>query len=288
MNPDDTHSSSPQTFAGRVLSRISDDHLSPRPKWTFMLRNGLFWALGAFSILLGAFAFSAALFEVENVDWRLFAATHSDFFSFLIAAAPFLWLVVLLIFTLLGYSNIRHTKRGYRYPLAFIVLGAVLTSITLGTTLYSVGLGELIEEGLGDHPPFYRPIMQAQHEWWSHPEAGALGGNIVSAQPNLSLFVLRDFKGMIWTVNGGDLRGGDLTAVARGGIVRVVGIPTTATSTLFHACFVFPWEMHGGPFLPPPLPLALISSTSEINPAMERSQECRGIRPYQVLRSIER
>ncbi len=58
-------------LAERVLGRITQEHLAPRPRWEFLLKNYAFWGLGVLAVLFGALAFSATLFEVRNVDWRL-------------------------------------------------------------------------------------------------------------------------------------------------------------------------------------------------------------------------
>lgn len=274
-------------FAKRVLARITDERLAPRPHWEFVFKNYFFWGLGVFAVVLGAFAFSAIIFEIENVDWQLASVTHSSFLAFFLDAAPFLWVGVLALFMLIGYLNVRWTNHGYRYPLPLIALGAVLTSVALGTAFYATGFGGTIEDVAGTNLPFHRPVLMAMRSWWLAPEKGLLGGSVVSAAPDVSSFVLRDFKGVVWQIDGSDLRTPDLTTVARGGVVRVVGVPTTATSSEFHACFVLPWESRGVSMQAPPPPLAVIASTSERGLVFARSEECRGIRPYQQLRAID-
>lgn len=284
----DHKKSHPDAFAKRVLERIRGERLVPRPRWEFTLRNGFFWVLGALAVALGAVAFSAALFKVENAGWRLAIATHHSFTAFLIDAAPLLWIFALTLFIIIGYVNVRHTRHGYRYPLLLITLGAILTSITLGSALYAAGFGGEIEEALGGRLPFYHPILVEERSWWLEPDQGLIGGRITSVAPDVSSFVLQDFKGRSWTVDASDLRGVDLSVVARGGTVRVIGVPATTTSAVFHACFTFPWQTHGlASNEPPPMPLALIGSTSERSATTTRSESCRGIRPYQELRAID-
>jgi len=276
----------------RVFQRIAGEHLVPRPRWEFRIKNYFFWTLGACAVVLGALAFSATLFEITNVDWRLSVATHPSFFSFFLAAAPFLWVFALAFFIAVGYVNIRQTNHGYRYSLAIIALGAVLMSLTLGSGLYVAGLGGVIEESIGDHPPFYRPILLEERSWWLAPERGLLVGDVMNVAPDITSFVLRDFSGRFWEVEGSDLHNPDLAAVARGGVVRVVGVPaqegaSASTTMSFHACFVFPWEAERPRNKPLPLPLAAIASSSERSATTTSSEECRNIRPYRQLRSID-
>jgi hypothetical protein len=272
-------------LAERVFERIQDEHLAPRPRWEFLFKNYALWGLGALAVALGALATSASLFEVQNVDWRLSLAAYPDFLSFFFASAPFIWVVAFALFVLVGYLNVRRTVHGYRYPFALILIGAVLLSLALGTAVYAMGFGGAVDEALGDHPPFYRPVLAGQRSLWVAPEKGLLAGKVTASEPSISSFTLQDYAGRDWKVDGDDLRNRDMTLVARGGDVRVVGVPSTATSTSFHACFVFPLETRGvnkkGPL---PAPLAAVASTSG---RQERSAECKGIRPYVELHAIE-
>ncbi len=278
----------PDTLAKRILDKIEGEKLTPRPRWEFVFKNYVFWTLGALAVALGAFAFAAAVFEVQNAGWNLAVATHPDFLTFFLAVAPFLWAIVLIVFLALGYANIRRTKRGYRYPLAVIALGAVLTSVALGSGLYAAGLGGEIEESLGGQLPFYRPILVEEHGWWTAPQKGLLGGTVMSLASSTKSFVLKDFSGHTWQVDVSDLRGHDLVVLARGGTVHVVGVPTTASSTIFHACFVFPWQVFGQmrDETPPP-PLFVPGPSLETSSSAPRSEQCRGLAPYTQLRALD-
>ena len=274
-------------LACRVLDRITDEHVTPRPRWEFLMKNYVFWTLGTIAVLFGAVACSAMLFEITNADWRLSVATHTDPVSFFFAVAPFLWIGMLAIFVFVGYMNVRSTRHGYRYPLALIALGAVLTSLTLGSGLYVAGFGATIEESIGDHPPFYRPIMMRERSWWLAPQKGLLGGEVLQAAPNVASFALRDFSGQEWQVNGSDLSQPDRAVVARGGMVHVIGVPTEssiASTTRFHACFVFPWEKSGvRENRRVPSPLATVASTNAQDASFAHSDACKMIRPYAHL-----
>lgn len=297
-------------LAERVLSRIESERIAPRPRWTFSAKNIAFWALGALAVLLGALAVAAGLFELAVVDWRLSSVTHPNFVSFFFSAAPVLWGVALALFIGFGYVNIRRTRHGYRYPLPLIMIGAVLTSLTLGSVLYLAGFGGRIEAALGDHPPFYRPILVAERAWWSAPQRGLLLGEVTAVGPDLDSFTLRDASGKSWDVNAADLRNRDLAAIARGGTLRVVGLPAeegglpageagqSASSTPappastppeFHACFIFPWNArgtrHGGD--PLPMPFAALSSTSTRRTPEASESPCRSILPYRELRGFD-
>jgi hypothetical protein len=272
------------TLSERVLGRIGAEHIEPRPRWRFVAENWFFWAVGAIAVALGSFASAAALFELANAGWSFYAATHHDLLTFILAAAPFLWLLALALFILIGYENIRRTKRGYRYPFTLIVVGAVLTSIALGAALFAMGFGEQIDESIGSHPPFYRPLVVEEHAWWLRPADGLLGGQVVAVSTTSDSFTLKDFNGTIWTIDASMLSTTSAATVERGGVVRVEGIAdASATSTLV-ACAVYPWQTYGAENTPPPPP-PFAAPPSERSSGTARNQSCKGASPYQSPRA---
>jgi len=282
INPQRGH-----TLAEQVLSRIEHEQLSPRPRWRFIVKNYVFWCLGALAIVLGALAFAATLFEITNVDWHLSTATHGNLFSFFFAAAPIFWVVAFILLILIGYINVRYTDHGYRHSLLVIALVAGLVSLLLGAGIYAFGFGRAIVEIPGDHPPFYRPIFAVQQSWWLAPEKGLLGGQVVQVAPDGNSFVLSDFSDRTWEIYAGDLAARDFAVIARGGKVRIVGAPVAATSSVFHACFVFSWETYLDSAEQESKQSTVASSTYERNVTGGRSEICKGIRPYQQLRSMD-
>jgi len=132
-------------LAERVLTRIHTEKVVPRARWTFILANYIFWILGGVAVFLGALAFAAATFEAANAGWRsASAAEPARPLRFLFEVAPYLWALALLLFTLLEYVTIRHTRRGYRYPLGILALGAIVASLALGSVLYALGFGRTL------------------------------------------------------------------------------------------------------------------------------------------------
>jgi len=285
MTPDHT------TIAKNVLERIEREHVQPISRLHFILRNSALWATGILSILFGAVAAAASLFAIANAGWRYYVATHDNLLTFVVQSAPYVWLITFGVFILLGYEIFRRTKSGYRYPFIATALGSVFLSVLLGVGLYAFGFGEVFDDALGALP-FYRPAIANEQALWTHPERGLLAGKVVSLAPDFSNFTILSFDGKLWTVDGDDLRRFDEANLARGGLVRIVGVPfatSTATSTdavAFHACFVFPWEVYGS-FGSPHMGMPFMHLLGERNTSLERSLECRGVRPYAPLRALE-
>lgn len=274
-----------EQFAKRVLHRIADERVTPRPRWEFLFKNYFFWVLGLFAVLVGALAFSASLFEVESVDWQYSSVTHADLVHFFFASAPFFWLAALIVFVVIGYLNVRSTDRGYRYSLIALGAGALALVVVLGSSFYAVGFGERVEGVLGDHPPFYRPISVAQRGWWLSPEKGLLIGTVEEASTTDTSFTLRDANGHVWQIDTDDLFTPDTGVATQGGIVRVVGAPADATSSVFHACFVLPGEPNGTH--PAAAPSAQRATSTPRVAAAAPSDTCKNIRPYHTLKTLE-
>ena len=276
-------------LAKRVLTKIEYEHLTPSPRWKHFLHNGIFWSAVILATIIAAFAATAAIFVFTNTGWEYATITHNSVLAFLLASLPWLWLMILAFFVFAGYWNIRHTRYGYRYRLPLVVIGLVFVVLLVGSALFAAGFGQTVEEGIGSYMPFYRPFLNEEQSWWSRADHGLLIGTITSVSPDFSSFTLRTKSGKIWFIDASDLRTHDITILARGGMVRIVGVAYTATSTRpFHACFVLPWQIYGK--FPEPLnaPLAaLTASTSEIISHNERSEVCRGIHPYRSLRALD-
>lgn len=280
--PDPTHKN---TIAERVLERIDTEHMRPRPRWAFVFENYFFWGLGVVAVILGALAFSAIIFEVQNADWQYAFITHNDIFSFALDVVPLVWIGVLALFIGIGYVNVKRTQHGYRYPLLVIAIAAVLASLALGSALYVRGFGASIESATGN-TPLFNSIVEKQQRWWLAPARGLLGGTVIESTPDVSSFTLRDSSGAVWSIDASDLNPHDLAAVAHGGMVHVVGVPTVATSSQFHACFVFPWEIAGEMRLGPrPFPVAFVASSTGRRPAV--SDACAHTSPYAKLRELD-
>jgi hypothetical protein len=254
------HSDPPKKdLAFKVLERIDQEHVAPRPRWQYTLRNVAFWCLWVLSILLGAAAVAATIFVIENAGWELSPATHESFPLFVLGSLPYLWLGTLALMLVLGYENFRHTKWGYRTPLVGIMGLSILASFGAGVLLYQVGIGQAVDEGLGNRLPFHHSAMSRQRVVWMSPDRGLLAGEVMSIADDASRFQLHAYDGTVWNVSADLLTQGEREILSRFKDVRVVGRFIASTNEsgkpelLFEACLVLPWEIHGrAAFLPGP------------------------------------
>ncbi|MCK9361164.1 hypothetical protein M0Q28_02945 [Patescibacteria group bacterium] len=283
-----------EPLADKIIDRIEQEGVVPKPRWQFSATNQFFWVIWALSLVFAAAAAAAMIFALANAGWEFRSVTHDGFFSYLVDVLPVFWIAAMLVFVLLAYENLKRTKLGYRYPVRLIVGVGVIGSLVGGAALFAGGLGENVEENVGRHIPMYRPAVEAQRRFWVNPSKGLLGGEITQADPEYATFTVRTFDGGMWVVNGDELGNRDRDYLSDKRIIRIVGVPAiaatnTAEPPVFHACMVFPWEVRGhAAFAPGAAPTFSVFSPSAGNQAVripfeQRSTLCKGVRPYDTL-----
>src|SRR5688572_22979629 len=129
------HDTSSEDLAHKVLDRIEEEHVVPRPKWQYTIKDRLFWVFWILSIVLGSLLAAALVFSFVNSGWEYRVVTHQNLFGFVMQVLPTVWIVALLGALLLAYENFRHTSRGYRVPLG-AVIGVSLFVIVIGGLLF--------------------------------------------------------------------------------------------------------------------------------------------------------
>jgi hypothetical protein len=289
-------------FAKEVLERIEKEQVTPKARWQFLVKNYGLWVLWGMSVLVGAGAVAATIFVFANAGWQFYSATHDSLFEFIIDSLPYLWGAVLGVFIFAAYENVRHTKRGYRYPLFAIILFSIIASALGGVVLYAAGFGDVFDEQIGKRIPLHRPIMMQQQKKWVNAERGVLAGEVDDVDANKLMFIIETFDDKEWEVDGSDLNEKDWEALSRFRLVRVIGVPVKEGEEIFHACFVFPWEIFGrreraaGPNRDQPLTLDRLRGRSPFPPKgilerkseSERSSECGGVRSYETLQALRK
>ncbi len=279
---------SQSNLASSVLSRINDEKKEPLPRWRFVLKNQTFWILWVLSVLIGAVSVAAIIFVVLNSGWKYRIIMHDSFLGFFFQTFPVLWIVSLIFFIFLGYENFKYTKKGYRYSFASIVLASIGASLLGGVILYQFGLGNVIDQDFGKHIPFHTPILMHQKEAWTNPEDGFLVGNVLEINIENNNMILETFKGDLWRVDMGDLRESDLRVLESFSEIRIVGLPSEAEE--FHACFIFPWKIFGRGYDSKPgqiKPALDFIKGGERNIFEERSNDCKDVRPYKILQTLQ-
>lgn len=188
-----------KNFGEEVLHKIKDENIQPKPKWQFLLKNYVIWGVGVFSLFFGAISMSLIFFMLRYNNWDVYTRAGSEFWEILFLVIPVFWIVCLIIFTVIVWYNIKHTKTGYRYSPALILLAVVISSVVLGGIFFAVGVDEKIDDVLGRQAPFYNQIINPHIDFWSHPDKGRLTGLIVS-QIDVDKYKLVDQEKSEWQV----------------------------------------------------------------------------------------
>lgn len=203
----------------KILNKIKNEHLAPKPRWRFLLKEWLVWLFGFLSLLVGAAAVATMIYLAPGNDWLMSASAENSFAAWIVLSLPYFWLFFLGLFVALLYFNIKRTKRGYRYPAHLIVLAAILVSIILGVIFSALGVGEKIDNLLGRRAPFYDLVFNPRIDAWSRPEDGRLAGLVVSRLDE-SNFILADRERGEWQII---YSGDDEELIIVGQLLRAIG-----------------------------------------------------------------
>jgi len=230
-------------FTEKLITRIKSENIAPRPRWHFLLKNYMVWLSGVLALLFGSVGVSVIIYLLKYNDWEMGLRAHKSFWEFLLLTMPYFWLVFLGLFIFILYYNLKHTKKGYRYPLSFIVSFAVLSSIIVGEVFFLVGLGEKIDNVLGSRAPFYKEVFNPQLDFWFNPRAGRLAGVIISTSSGLHLI---DPAGKDWEILVGD-DGQLVNRLSPGSPINITGKMISDNS--FAAEFIKPAARPGRAFM---------------------------------------
>lgn len=242
MKQNDT---SPRTpLKERIFERIETENVCPRSRWFFRSRECFVWALWLLSVVIGALAIAVSVFVVSHHQYALYEATHENFLTFLVDTLPYLWIVVFGIMVFVAVYNLRHTSRGYRYPLPYILASSIILSFAGGSALQFFGFGYTIDSILGKQMQAYMSMEKQEARMWQAPEEGRLLGRqvFVTVSPTTTV-VFADTTGQRWRLNVTELFDRDRALLASEERVRVFGELTDRDAKIFHACGVFSWMM---------------------------------------------
>jgi hypothetical protein len=210
----------------KILEKIKNEKIQPRPKWEFLLKTYAFWGSFFLSLFLGSLAVAIIIFRSRMTDWNLHSHSGDNFGIFIIKALPFLWIIALLSFIAIAYYNIRHTKTGYRYNFTILVVISVAVSVILGAGLDAFSLSEKIENNLSAKIPAYGDYSYGHMaSLWSRPEEGLLAGEIIKVNSPVS-FELADFKNKIWLITSDRRELCESSHFLEGKLIKLIGEQT--------------------------------------------------------------
>jgi hypothetical protein len=170
--------------AQRAMEKIMKGEVIKRPRVRFVLFNIALWFFGVLSVFVGALIVSIIIFTITNSDMDL----HREIYGCAVPRITFViigvWVLLTGLFITLCDVSIRHTNRGYVYPLWAIVAINFLLSVALGAMFYKVGVSYYVDHLLGTHMPYYYNVDKRRMMLFNMPEKGIIMGQIISYDPS--------------------------------------------------------------------------------------------------------
>jgi len=247
-------------LALKTLSRLETEHLKPRPRWHFLLKNYVLWGVGIFSLLLGSVAVATIIFMLTDHEWEVYEYLDRTWWQHVLISLPYFWLIVLAGLTVLTFYNFKHTRYGYRYMSYLVTLGSIIISLLLGLVLYWRGLGATLDNLLSNQLPLYNKLVYTKQDVWQNPEHGLLGGYIIELIDGNN-FLLRDFANNWWQVYSRDAEWSYGVKPKVGLLVKITG--DNWGGRRFYAEDILPWKSYQRVKVKPLKQKSVVKSTTK-------------------------
>ncbi len=253
----------------KVLDAIESHNMKPKPKWYFILQEGSVWVLGLVTTFFGALAVSITLFVIAVAPVKFQPATHDSLLKFWLEFVPLIWLMLFVSFIFATDYFLRKTKRGYKYSFVVLTISSVTLSVLLGYLGFIVGLGEIIDKGIGSRIPFHTPTQDMILKTWSQPSKGLLVGKISNNES-----VLETHEGEVINLDTSQIPEMQRDLIMDGMHVSIIG--TTTPQNIFFVCMIIPLD---------PARFSPEGIYFERKMLDERTNNCKGVRPYDRLKT---
>jgi hypothetical protein len=186
-------------LTNKIIERIETEQITPLPRWRFILLRELFWSFAILSIIIGSFAVGVMLFLFFDYSNHGLPAIPQDL-NELLLLIPYIWLVVFVLFIIIGRESIRRTSKGYRYHFYVVILASVFLSFVFGSILDFAGVGKMTHEFFNNRVPVYNYATYDSMDAWNRPAVGRLAGVVVSAKRDKNNFFIIDLDGHLWHI----------------------------------------------------------------------------------------
>ncbi len=234
-------------LADKILKKIQDHHLTPRPRWHYIVKDAAFWGLYFGALILGSGAIGVMLFAFFETDFDLLSYVPGNQLASFLHLLPLYWIVFFCLFSALAIWGAQRTKKGYRISICILILSNLVISLALGSGLYYSGGGERLERVFSRGVPFYRPLEHRREKMWRKVENGFLGGKILALHED-KILILSDFDEKEWEVDYSEARFRRPIELQEGLRIRLIGIKISENQ--FKADVIRPWRKKRGPGFP--------------------------------------
>lgn len=184
----------------KVVEKIKQEHLSPKPKWRFQLGRMLVFFLLALFFVIGSIAVGLVLELFDELELDSVISRPAGF-RMAVGSFPYFWLIVFIIFIALALLDFFHTKYGYRHRTRSMVLVFVGGMLALGVVVYTLGISENLHRFLGKNVRYYPLVISNPEAFWSQPDEGLLSGVIISDDKDCGCMKVVDWQRSVWNVD---------------------------------------------------------------------------------------
>jgi hypothetical protein len=229
-----------------TISKIKKEHIQPEPKWKFLLKKYGTWLLVTVVIFFGAISIATSATILSELDWDLYRFLHQSMFIFTLSSLPYFWLILLGIFFVVAYFEIRKTENGYKFSLGKILAIIFFGIIVVGAIFSFGGWGRNFNRMMKGMPMYNQSIMDKENQWM-RPDQGLLTGTISSS--SAESIKLTDLRNNNWEIEIGKQTFISPRAnIIVGEKIKIIGKKQSQNS--FIANEIRPWigamEMGGG------------------------------------------
>lgn len=235
----------PKISSDQILREIEKRNVVPIPRWHFVLKSAVFWALALISVLTGAISMATAIYVFFDNDYIVDRANIDKLFvqrplvEVIVQSIPYVWLLALLLFIVVAYLGFRQTRKGYRHPMLRVISVSLVLSVLLCGVLNTFDIGMFIHRYLIENVQGYDQLVYTNEILWDQIKKGLLGGKVEKYSPRDSLIVIRDYKRRFWKVDISRAEMHPGTRIVVGKYLKITGVKTGPAS--FKAATIRPW-----------------------------------------------
>jgi len=173
----------------KILQEIENKHVTPKSKWSFVLKNSVFWLVFSLASIIGGLAMAVIFYIIKS-----FHDIPGSGWVYL----PYFWILFLIIFAVIAFVNVKHTQKAYKVNPFIWVIMSVLISFAIGSLLFMTGVTDNCEEQFFNHFPGYNKMVNREFNKCTNLEKGILCG--VIREVSSEYFVLQVGSGKTWQV----------------------------------------------------------------------------------------
>lgn len=235
-----------------ILKRLEAEGITPRSRIYFLAHEYALWGAWGATVLLGAVSLAVLSFSSVYMGYALYEATHVNLLTFLIDALPVLWFGAVLLMVVAAYFNMRHTKKGYKYPVILVIGSSLGFSVLGGVVLHYLGAGFYFDRFLGEVSNAYESRMEFEAHLWQAPKQGRLVGHAELPDETGAIkgLLFTDIEDESWQLIPEGLSKREAEMLRSGRKVKIIVATTSETrAEVFIACGVFPWMMDEVPVI---------------------------------------